>query len=82
MRELLVFSATWCGPCKSYKEVLNSTVVPVAKVQIYDIDESMELAAKYAVRGVPTSILLVDGEIQARKSGGMTKDALLNFCNS
>jgi len=58
MKEVLKFSASWCGPCKmlamTVKE-LDDNTVPITDV---DIDENLELATKYGIRGVPTLVLL------------------------
>ena len=55
--KILKFSASWCGPCKSMAEVLNRITLPVA-VQDIDVDDNYEQAALYAIRGVPTLVLV------------------------
>jgi thioredoxin 1 len=69
---MLYFSATWCGPCKMLGPVMvsfeekYSEAVDVLKV---DVDEAPELAEKYEVRGVPTLVLIKDGEVVHRSTG-------------
>jgi thioredoxin 1 len=60
---LVKFGATWCGPCKAVKPVLekveNTTGVTVFDV---DIDESSQIAEEFGVRSVPTVFALKDGQ--------------------
>jgi len=45
-----------------------------------DIDDNMELAKQYGIRGVPTMILVDDkGAEQRRVSGVMNEAAVLKF---
>lgn len=53
---LLVFSATWCGPCQNYKKTLED--LDPTRVIKYDIDIHDELTKKYEVRAVPTTVVL------------------------
>ena len=81
MKEVLKFSASWCGPCKmlamTVKE-LDDNTVPITDV---DIDENLELATKYGIRGVPTLVLLENGNEVKRVSGALTLPKLKEFIN-
>jgi thioredoxin 1 len=81
MKEVLKFSASWCGPCKmlamTVKE-LDDNTVPITDV---DIDENLELATKYGIRGVPTLVLLENGLEVKRVSGALTLPKLKEFIN-
>jgi thioredoxin 1 len=54
----------------------NPLSIPVVEV---DIDEDFELAAKYKVRGVPTLIVVENGEEIKRKVGLITAVQLKQF---
>ena len=68
MKEVLKFKAVWCGPCKSLSNIMEGNDFGV-KVTEIDIDEDMETAQKYAVRGVPTMVLVEDGKEVSRLVG-------------
>ena len=57
---LLVFTASWCGPCQNFKKDLaaDATLAGEYPVDNIDIDVAPEVAADFAVNGVPTFILI------------------------
>lgn len=68
------FFATWCGPCKMLGPVLESLDnVEVLKI---DVDECPNLAKEYGIMSVPTLMLFRNGDLKAKSSGFMPKDAL------
>jgi len=75
---LLDFYATWCNPCKMLTKVIEDmeSDVPVYKV---NIEENMELAKKFNVRGVPALALMKNDESVATKSGFMNEAELTAF---
>jgi thioredoxin 1 len=54
----------------------NPPAIPLVEI---DIDEDYELAAKYKVRGVPTLIVVENGEEINRKVGLLTAVQLREF---
>ena len=81
--KLIKFAASWCQPCKMLSNVLNDMDNQLVKeMQSVDIDEQMETAMSYKVRGVPTLILTDDsGSEIRRKSGFMNEQQVLQFLN-
>lgn len=72
--KLLKFQASWCQPCKMLTATLKDLELPFDVTEI-DIDEDMDTAMKYGVRGVPTLILLNDdNETIVTHVGSITKD--------
>ena len=76
---LVKFSASWCYPCKVLASIIENNPPAIPLVEI-DIDQDWELAAKYKVRGVPTLIVVENGEEVNRKVGLLTAVELKEFC--
>lgn len=79
MKQLLKFSATWCGPCKSLSGVMKIVDFKDVEVKEIDIDENIDEAKKYGIRGVPTLVLLQDGTEIGRKTGVLMADKIEEF---
>jgi thioredoxin 1 len=77
----LKFEASWCQPCKMLTKIMEDAAgqitTPIEKI---DIDENMDLAKQYGIRGVPTLVLVDDeGKEIKRQSGVMMEAQLLEF---
>lgn len=75
-RILVDFWATWCTPCKAMEPVFDRLEQEDEKIIKIDADQNIELARKYEVRGVPTTILFENGEEKARVVGARPYDKL------
>jgi len=80
MKQLLYFSAGWCGPCRQLGPIMEQVgqEVPVQKV---DVDAQPELAQQYGIRNIPTVILVNDGVDITRKVGANPKQSYLDMYN-
>ena len=81
---LVDFHATWCGPCKMMKPILEevkSKAGEQVRIIKVDVDQSAQAASAYQVTGVPTLILFKKGKILWRQSGVVTTNALLQILN-
>ena len=77
--KILKFSADWCRPCKKLTETLDQMVLPYV-IESMDIDKEPGLASIYAVRSVPTMILLDDeGRELSRLVGPRTKADIMEW---
>ena len=65
--DVLIFSATWCGPCKRLKPLLMELIVKLQKnkeilkpVTFYfiNVDNCLSLSEHYKVSTIPTIIIL------------------------
>ena len=79
-RVFVDFYADWCGPCKMMLPVLekisdemSDTGVTFVKV---NADEERELSAEFGVRGIPTFVMIENGEVVKRFSGVKGKEDL------
>ena len=79
---LVDFWAEWCGPCHmvapSLEEISNemSEQLSVAK---HNIDEEPNTPTKYGVRGIPTMILMKDGNHVSTKVGAVPKSEIVSW---
>ena len=77
--KILKFSATWCTPCKNLDRTLEEMAIPYP-IQNVDIDRQPELAGEFAIRGVPTLVLITsEGKEQGRLVGGKTKADIMEW---
>jgi thioredoxin 1 len=76
---LVDFTATWCGPCKMMKPVLEDLhrrkgdTLRILKV---DIDQSPAAANAFNVQSVPTLLLFQKGKQLWRQSGALSVNQL------
>ena len=77
MKTMKYFSATWCEPCKVFKPVMNEIAGEGHSVQFIDIDQQQDLAAKYGVRSVPTTVIEENGIEVDRFVGAIPKQQVI-----
>ena len=75
---LVDFNATWCGPCRMLKPILEevSALRPDVKVVGIDVDENGDLAQEYDVFSIPCLVLFKDGAEADRSVGLVPKEQL------
>ena len=73
---ILIFTASWCGPCKNLKKDLTkySDLFKDTTICIIDIDKDPKLAGKYGVNKVPYSIFYSKGKEIKRVTGYSSMD--------
>ena len=78
---LLDMWAPWCGPCLQISPALEQISEEMKEVTVakHNIDEEPNVPTQFAVKGIPTMILFVDGEQKAVKVGASNKADLVDF---
>ena len=76
------FFATWCGPCKMLAPVMEKMAEEYgdkAEFVKVDIDENMELSARYGIMSIPLVAVFKNGEMTAKSLGYMSKSEMSEF---
>ena len=77
---LVDFNATWCGPCRMLKPILEefgeTTSVKVCSI---DTDQNENLARNYNIYSIPCIILFENGKEVKRNVGLLSLDELKEF---
>lgn len=79
------FWAPWCGPCRSMAPMFEQaarTLATEARFVKVNSDAQQALAARYAIRAIPTLILFRGGAEAKRHSGVMDAGALARWVRS
>lgn len=86
VKKVIKFSAPWCSQCKVYaltfhkvRDLDEFKGIEFTEIDIDESDENEDLAIKYAVRSLPTTILLDEDDKEVGKIiGNVPFDALAN----
>ena len=77
MKLVKYFSATWCGPCKAFKPIMQEVANEGYSVEFIDVDQEQNKAVKYNVRSVPTTVVEEHGVEVSRCIGAIPKDQVM-----
>lgn len=77
---LVDFNATWCGPCRMLKPILEEySESATVKVCSIDVDQNEELARNYNIYSIPCLILLENGVEVKRNVGLVSLEDIKEF---
>lgn len=63
MEKILLFSASWCGPCKTYKPLLTKFCADNhIALEVIDVDMDSVNTVKYGIKSIPTTIIVGRGD--------------------
>jgi thioredoxin 2 len=71
--------APWCGPCRTLAPVIDALARAYAgrvRVAKLNVDENPMVAARYAIQGIPSLLLLDGGHLQDRLVGAHPRSAI------
>jgi len=76
---LIDFWAPWCAPCRMVVPILEALSeqygdrVVIGKV---NVDENIQIAGKYNIRGIPTLLLFKNGQVVEQIVGASPKETI------
>ena len=78
---LIDFYAPWCAPCKMLAPVVAQIAQEHDDIKVIKInaDNSQKLMAKFGIRGIPTLLLMNNGELVATQVGAASVKQVQKF---
>lgn len=79
---LVDFWASWCMPCKMYGNILeelSKEEIPNFKICKINVDEDSDLARKYDVMSIPTTLIVKNGQVVRTEVGVRSKQEILDI---
>jgi thioredoxin 2 len=76
------FWAEWCGPCRMMAPAFAAAAPQLEpRVRLAKLDTEAEpgIAGRYAIRGIPSLVMVLQGRELARTSGAMPTQAIVQW---
>lgn len=79
------FFASWCAPCRMLAPVMQEMSEKYGDRATFvkvDVDENMELSARYGIMSIPLVVIFRDGKEYEKSLGYMSKSEADEFFNA
>lgn len=80
-REILYFTASWCGPCQQTEPIVLKLAKQGVKFRTIDVDLEREVATRHRVSGIPAFVAVSEGQEVDRLVGSRSEDTLRSWAS-
>ena len=77
------FYADWCGPCKIMAPAFEKAADKMAGVKFakLNVDGNQEIAGRYGVMSIPTTIVFKNGNVKDVHTGALSEKEILKMAD-
>lgn len=76
MKNLLYFSASWCGGCKITSPIINKLILEGLPIRKVDVGSEQALAQQYGIMSLPNFIVLDGKQVKDQMTGVQSEERI------